>query len=281
MLARVNATNANDVDNGLDGWTCRKCSRTAQSAPKPAASVIPPTAVDQPLAQQSAPAKPQPQAQPLDSGLSNKSVVAPKLKYKQAAARKPLVRSRTSDDGQTSPAISAAQPQDGAHVSSSKRNELPSTGGPSKKSSSSQTSLGERVSIESGAILKASLATTQPQTTTTDSLNDNVKSEAEQRRERAKIKQRKEMRSAKSRNSRIPPVRHDRKATSREDDEQEEEENSVETEARHWQINTPKQTTDISESKVPTSQPIIGGSESSSSNLKPGATLASDVSFYF
>ena len=285
LLTRVNATNANDVDNGLGGWICRKCSRSPQPVPKPPAPVTLPVAANKPFTQQSASARPQPQAQSPDLALAKKFVVAPKLKYKQAVARKPSVRSRTnSDAGQASLTTSAAQP-DSADVSSRKGSELLFTGSSSKEGISV-------VSPEPAPM--ASLATNQMQAATKDSGKDNAKSEAETQPTKKKIDPR---RSGKSKNKRIPPNRSKGKATSREDDE-------LGIETQNLQPSQPEQTTDISITTVRTEhepslgtllsseetfshvsdsrrkrkESSVGRPESSLYTIEPGATLASDVS---
>ena len=285
LLTRVNATNANDVDNGLGGWICRKCSRSLQPVPKPPAPVALPAVANKPFTQQSAFARPQ--AQSPDLALSKKFVAAPKLKYKQAAARMPSVRSPiSSDDGQVSLTTSAAQP-DTPDVSSRKGSELLFTGSSSKEGISDDQS----VSLEPAPM--ASLATKQMQAATKDSGKDNAKSGAETPTK----KKADPRRSGKSKNKRIPPNRSKGKATSREDDE-------LEIETQNLHPSQPKQTTGISITTVLTNhEPSLGTPSSSGEifshvsdsrrkrkespvgrpepslyTIEPGATLASDVS---
>lgn len=263
LLTRVNATNVNDVDNGLDGWICRKCSRSLQPIPKPAAPVMLPVAPNKPLIQQSAPERPRPQAQ----SDSEMSVTVPKLKYKQAVSRKPSVRSRTSsDDGQ--PSLFT---------------------GPSEEA----TSTNQRASLQPASTVKV---TNQLQTTTKDSWEVNDKSGVE-----TKPKKKVDTRgSAKSKNKRIPPNRHKGRETSREEDEQkvveietrnlqhnQPEQTAVisatillaEHEPSSGNLLSSDETFSlVSNSRRESKESSVGRPESSLYTIEPCATLISDVS---
>lgn len=40
LIRRIKATNSNDVDNGLDGWVCRKCTRKAAVGSGPSKPIV-------------------------------------------------------------------------------------------------------------------------------------------------------------------------------------------------------------------------------------------------